>query len=330
MVVKRVRKLPAARSRSAARRLAAQTRKPYSLAAGVSQTRLSEFIHCPQAALYTFQGWHSPTTKESLAFGGLVHDLNEGLYKRVRAGGPLASGDPDLVRKYIASATRAWRKRTTGWSSPAEAQTVELCIAKANAVYPGYCAKWSKDFDPTRWRELEGEFDVSWRGFRLKGRIDGVIVIDDELWILESKTTGRIDGSLDDALTFDFQTLFYVTAAEVALEQPVAGAIYNVIRRPGHKLKQGESLPRYTARVAAEVEKDPDRFFKRFELTFSLKRRERFEQELSWKLLAFGEWCKSGGALTWKDERACRGRWNCDWLDACSSGSMAGYREEGE
>jgi hypothetical protein len=314
MGVRRVGRKKAARARP--------KRPAYSLEGGVSQTRVAEFVHCRRAAKFNLDGWASPTTKESLAFGGLVHELNEGLYERVRAG--KMTGEPAQVRRFMTATFRAWRKKAAGWTSPAEAQTVEKCVAKATAVYPGYCAKWKKDFDPKIWRELEGEFDVEWRGFRLKGRIDGILEVKGKLWILETKTMGRIDEALSDSLGFDFQTLFYITAAEVAVGRPVEGAIYNVIRRPGHKQKDGESLPKFVARVAKEVEKKPDHFFKRFELTYSPHRRKIFEAELEMKLNAFGAWLRDGGP-TWRDERSCRGRYNCDWLDACSSGSMSGY-----
>lgn len=310
--------------------------EPYRIEKGVTQSLLGTWVNCRQAARYYLDGWRREETKETLAFGSLWHHLLEGLHDAIMHGDMTL----EYVDDYCMSAVKSFRKRAAGWTSPVEAQTMELVIAKAMALFSMYCRRYAADFDATLWHEVESVFDVNWRGFRLRGRVDGIRRISKQrklAWVLETKTMEQIGKALEDMLTFDFQSLFYVTAASQRMKRRAAGVIYNVVRRPAHKPKSGEPLPAYTLRLQALVEKDPEHFFKRFEVQFAPDDRRRFEDELEAKLRAFRAWvgaCDDPDKYaptcwTWRNERACRGRGTCDWLDACSSGDMVGYEPGG-
>jgi hypothetical protein len=76
--------------------------------------------------------------------------------------------------------------------------------------------------------------------------------------------------------------------------------------------------------LQGEIIKDPDHFFKRYEIVYSHEDFQRFEYELMSKLAEFRAWLH-GELPTYRNEKACTGKFNCPFLTACSTGSMVGY-----
>lgn len=86
--------------------------------------------------------------------------------------------------------------------------------------------------------------------FRLKGKVDLVVQIDGELWIVEHKTsTATTVGDLE-RVGIDAQVLTYADCIGREVGTPVAGVIYNVVKRCQLRLKQSETPAEYTNRVA--------------------------------------------------------------------------------
>ena len=316
---------------------------PYGIKDGVTQSLLGNWGRCTRAARFSLDGWKPNELKQTLAYGSFWHKLLEELYIKVKLG----VGREELIETHFEEVAKEWVKSRKTWTSTMELSSVHFLIAKARALWPGYCNHWESDFDPNKWFSLEAKFDVMWEGFRLRGMIDGVMVIEvkvrgkttTDIWLLETKTKGQIDSALDDLLSFDFQNGFYITAAEVLLLEllkgmDIKGVLYNIVRRPAHKLltdkKTGkkETLPQYTARVAEDVAERPNHFFMRSEIIYTKAERKLFKQELLWKLQEFKMWL-DGDLHTYRQQQGCAGKFRCDFLSACASRRMIGFTHQG-
>jgi hypothetical protein len=291
--------------------------KEYSIDEGITQGMLASFSSCRQQCRFMLSGWEKRgAEKVSLIFGALFHSILEQHYKTVAA-----HQQPQTLEAKVKVWMQAEGKRF------ANQQAVADALGFLTALWNPYLEFWTRDDSVKNWVAVEGEFRVEYQGFLERGKRDGVYENKRSLlWLLESKTKSRIDEEvLSDTLIFDFQNLYYVTSLEYELARPVGGVLYNVIRTP--QLKQGktESKSAFVQRIKEDIEKQPEHYFKRYELIYPKELKERFKQELRVKLRLFKEWVESDFALTYKNENACSGKWTCEFLQACSQNGLAGY-----
>lgn len=88
------------------------------------------------------------------------------------------------------------------------------------------------------------------RTFFLSGKIDGLVELDGEIFLLEHKTTGCMDGDYLEKLWMDFQLLLYAYALEHFEGIKVAGAIYNILVKAKLRQGQGETTLEFEQRAA--------------------------------------------------------------------------------
>jgi hypothetical protein len=300
--------------------------KDYRIEDGVTQSILGDWQDCRERSRLKLNLWASFKTKDALIFGGLWHWLMHQSYDLIRTQGQVYGLD-SLLEQWCAENA----------SVMADAQEMEKMLAWAEALYDPYWEFWVEDFDRD-WLSLESTFDVEWQGFRLRGQRDGVYNVagrkrkgrptpKPKPWLLETKTAGQINpDTMEEVLAFDFQNLYYVTASEAELGQPIAGVLYNMVRKPQLRQKKGESFAEYAVRMKEDVRERPKFYFHRFEVAYSKQRKEQFAGELHQKLVLFREWVV-GKRATYKNEGACRKRWNCEFIGACAQGSMSGYTQ---
>lgn len=88
------------------------------------------------------------------------------------------------------------------------------------------------------------------RSFILGGKVDGVVHIEGEgYFILEHKTTSRLDAGYLDKLWTDMQIQLYASYIRPN-DEPIAGVIYNILEKPALKMKMGETDAEFQARLA--------------------------------------------------------------------------------
>lgn len=292
----------------------------------ISCSRLLDWQDCRQRAQYKADGWTSPRPRAALDFGTLFHSFLQDLYDRVHR----KEITRPLTAKQLASlfdvlSEDSLENLFSHVSSAEEVQQIEDMIVVAKPLFVAYCMNYPKDFQPGRWVGTELSFKTKWKGYTLHGRIDGVLKIKNKLWLLETKTKGRIEeGVLTDALAFDFQSLFYILCAELERKQKVQGVLYNVVRRPGLKQKKTEIVQGLVDRISEDIQERPEHYFKRYEIKFDRATRQSFEQDLGHKVSEFTAWLE-GRIPTYKNEASCTGKWTCEFLSACASRSMAGF-----
>lgn len=90
---------------------------------------------------------------------------------------------------------------------------------------------------------------ASSRTFLLGGRVDGIVKTEDGYFILEHKTTSRLDAGYLDKLWTDMQIQLYATYLKPHGED-IRGVIYNILEKPTLKQKMGETAEEFELRKA--------------------------------------------------------------------------------
>ena len=88
------------------------------------------------------------------------------------------------------------------------------------------------------------------RTWQLAGKVDGVVDINGSLYILEHKTTSRIDDAYIKRISIDRQIMLYARAIEMDLGRPVIGAVYDIMKKSGLRMSKGETEAEFQARYA--------------------------------------------------------------------------------
>jgi len=283
----------------------------YKITDGVTQSLLSAWVNCRQYARFYLQGWEQDYPKRALQLGSLMHNALEGWHGEKKQKLP----------------AKLWRAKAL--KDGDDAQAIENDISTVSVLLKGYIDKWQKKDKKKKFKRVEGLFDEKWRGFRLRGKVDGVYEIGKKLWLLETKTTSRIDeAALKTYLQIDFQSLFYILAMEQVLDRPIAGVMYNLIRKP--QLKMGNALPKlHWNRVAEDIASRPAFYYVRLETRMTRSRIAMFEMQLHEKLRDFRFWANDA-LPTYRNESACRSPWTCRYLKACGDNCMTGYKKTGK
>lgn len=181
--------------------------------------------------------------------------------------------------------------------------------------FPVYVEFWSKHRDVTEKTPLlqEQVFCVpyqlpSGRTVYLRGKWDSVDLLGSgkgqAIYLKENKTKGEINEfQLRRQLTFDLQTMMYLVALRhqpdlhpkingtAGMGRPVAGVIYNVVRRPlsggkgnirphqATKTKPAESLADYYKRLQDVIKEEPSYWFMRWRVEVSPRDVELFRRQ---------------------------------------------------
>lgn len=248
---------------------------------GVTYTFLSNFLQCREAARLEYvEGLTQAGMIAPLEFGQLFH-LGFEL---------LAAGRPHTD---IHQVTKDYVDRRIKFDKFKGRDKTEFLRLKAicDVMFPLYAAYYQSPLsatsgDPTprgvefhndtvnvaqeRPFVLEHTLPVSGRTVPMNGRFDGILRLgrQQRLYLMENKTKSQIDSDgLTAYLPFDLQTMIYCFALEKEYKEPVAGIIYNVVKRPGHKHNPDkESLEEHAARVGEIVAENPHEFFMRWHI----------------------------------------------------------------
>lgn len=294
---------------------------------GVTQSILATWKLCRIESFLRLNEWEViGADKKALTIGNMFHDMDEAYINTL-----MSQKERDFSEIYIPTTqiVEEVRLKYLEKKENNDPQVVEDWSAIFHSLFPGYVEHWQRSDIEKEWIEVESKFDVEFEGYRLRGKRDGVYRSKSgKLYQKESKTFTRYsEDILFDKLSFDFQNLFYITATEIELGEPVAGVLYNMLRKPGQKQKKEEMYDEYIARIEKEIGKDPKHYYKRPEIFYSEERKALFRQELKMVLEDFHKWL-DGESNTYKTERACDRNWgSCEFLSACAAMNTVGYQQ---
>lgn len=88
------------------------------------------------------------------------------------------------------------------------------------------------------------------RSFVLAGKVDGIVRIGGEYFILENKTAGQLDADYLERLWTDFQITIYAHYIEQTMGIPITGILYNVLVKAKLQQSKGETEEEFQARRA--------------------------------------------------------------------------------
>lgn len=148
----------------------------------------------------------------------------------------------------------------------------QMLVREACVLVPHYIAI-NKNSN-IKYIAQERVFDIPYKSvttgkiIRLRGRRDEEFIRNKKLWLQENKTKTTIDeNKIIMTLPHDLQTMLYIySMTHDYPDKPIGGVLYNVIRRPSTKQSAKETELQYLQRLSATVAKDPEHFFKRYEV----------------------------------------------------------------
>jgi hypothetical protein len=88
------------------------------------------------------------------------------------------------------------------------------------------------------------------RSFVLAGKVDGLVRVGGEHFILENKTAAQVDGDYLEKLWTDFQITIYAHYIEQTMGIPITGILYNVLVKAKLQQGKGETEEDFQARRA--------------------------------------------------------------------------------
>jgi len=201
---------------------------------------------------------------------------------------------------------------------------------RAVAMCEAYIKEWGQPDKEWDYIENEIKWTVDCGEYTITGRIDAIVREREtgQLWVVDHKTTSKVDMGFVDGLARRIQTRLYCYVGIKALKQKVAGIIYNVLEKPGLRRLQANSRrlqpeddEQFIARLGDWYDKELR--FSRFVRPIDQRDGEPTLQEVyeSYKLL---EYIKARDYWQPNDGQCHAYNRRCDFLSICESGGVPG------
>lgn len=259
----------------------------------LTNSRRTCFQRCRREHFYSYEIGRRPlTTANALGFGTLFHIAMEAWWNAWKENQGKGARDP------LEDALAALRAAYVDLGDENH-EITPYDVARIEALVRGYDVRWTHQMGEIRVIDVETRFvcrmtnpgtGASSRTWELAGKLDVIVEIAGETWIVEHKTTASDIAPEKDywlRLRIDGQVSTYYEGA-AALGHHVVGCIYDVVQKPGHqpykatpeekrKLKkdgtpykstrlEDETPDDYLARVTDAIATDPHRYYQRGEV----------------------------------------------------------------
>lgn len=169
----------------------------------ISFSRLSTFLNCKREFYFKYiLGLKSQDTTKSLAIGKIVHDILHEVYKNE---GIISAETIDYITGMANNLIFG------GSNSFSEQEKNDVVYAAVNLI-EGYLKEYNDEKIEIKDSELElyKNYTTSKHNpFTLYGRIDAIGIINNSLWQIEHKTTGRYDNLYLNGLRGSMQNKLY-------------------------------------------------------------------------------------------------------------------------
>jgi len=310
---------------------------PYSVIDdGVTQGLLAIFLECRvKAKLNIFGHWTSVKSSVPMDWGNMFHSCVEQHYTGIR------DGNGKSPQELIADVAYDFEERERYKGVPPSAereQDIERMFSLLDVMFPAYVKFHTAKDKKKKWIALETDYRALYQctdgakifNVWLRGKIDGVFKQGKDTYGQDTKTKGRIESMIIELLAMDLQMGFYDHGYKKITGKYPAGWIYDIIRRPEHKVSAKESIDKFKERLAADVADRPDHFFKRLSFTFSDTERARHLLDLNGALADFAKWL-SGALPTYHNSTSCKTPYGtCKYLPICANGDYSQFHQREE
>lgn len=235
---------------------------------GFTQSETTLWDNCGEAWYLRYNMMLSKKNQFSwaLTYGSWIHDALEGFYK---SGGKLKQWNPkvdlSLLKKLKQDEMESY------WKAVGQAQV---------DVYFNHYKNDFKHFDINP-KLVETIIETEYQGVRLKGMVDLPVKLDGGYYIMDHKTTSRIDKKVLMGWDFRFQFMFYVWLAKRQWpDLKIKGFIPNAIKKPEIKLKVNESHFEFAERVRMDMRDRCELYFWRDTCIIKKDDMDHFEREI--------------------------------------------------
>lgn len=202
------------------------------------------FRDCRKAVFWRYVQELVPIERDrNLSFGTLVHDCLR-TWHQMRDFAPVQS---IIDAAYADRTNRLEQKRVWHY---------------ATAMMLAYAKRYAREEFEVVLLEHGFECDIvnprtgkASRSFRIAGKVDGVIRIEGQYYLLEHKTASVVDRDYLEQLWTDFQITLYSHYLEKQLGIRIAGVLYNVLIKTKLEQRSGETEAEFEARRAELIAK---------------------------------------------------------------------------
>jgi len=274
---------------------------------GIRQSTLTKWLICREAArLSTCQCWRRVGLKEPTTYGSIMHECIK-IANKSHHGISLEEAKecvPGIVDQAVSVYKKEFKTLTTQ-----DHDMIERSASLILYFFQEYLDRWWSIDGTRHWVKIEDKFCVPFKmadgeTVFLTGTYDGAYKSkkSDELWLFETKNKRTWDGEkLGCILPFDIQVSIYLTALKRLEKLTPVGCDYNILRRPGEKIKKNESISQFAERVADCMKDDPSKYFERINLKFTRSELLMMEERTAALVTEFYDWWKRIGCKTAKD-----------------------------
>jgi len=243
----------------------------------------------------------------------------------------------------LTAANKEMQKLVTVGGSAIESTTgVEIVAATIKGMLHGYHEKYhAKDFKTWKIIKMQHEFcikDLFGSGVDFTGFIDGIIEIKSGplkgIWILENKTTKDLAYYSVETVKANNQTRGYIWAARKDLGIKARGIIWNAIRKPSKRLKQGQTTEQYSKELVEDYKARPDFYFFREQLIINSDAIKQWEDEMTCLMRDYHSCLVNGPknvSVWYRNTQLCDMYGGCEFTALCNRGekrtTLALYKE---
>jgi len=268
----------------------------------LTHTRIQTRKNCPKMDYWrNIRGLVPIVKKKSLNIGGAFHK--------------------GMETRSVEKAVTYLRNQLLYPQDQQEADELEIAAATVEAMVSGALEKWPA-FERGH-RELKFEIPVmnpktnsSSRSFRLGGKTDELVQLDDGTWwIVEYKTASQIGQAYVDRLDLDSQITTYIYGLQRHLDIMISGVFYRVVRKPSIRQNKNETLDQFRQRIIRDYQERKDFYFYEFQLYRSQADLDEFEKEL-WAFTQEYLFAKRSG-VHWKNTSKCTKFGGCPYMPLC-------------
>lgn len=284
-----------------------------------SHTRLQTYLTCPRSFKHYYLV-KARTRKRPLYFvlGEAIHKYIEMYYRTKDIA--LAKRQVEMIYKAV----------DTALLNREEIHDLEVDRNTALGIAEAYPLFYKSDFDEFKNFLTEQKFSIPLTGNDTYGGILDALLQDQAgaWWILETKTTSAqaINADYFEKVKIDSQVAGYMEGAKQILGEYPAGVIYNVIKKPSIRLKNGESLADFQRRIFHEytkmaVEKN---YFMRQQLMVATHRLESWLNDTKQLTASISEAVAKKSSFWPMNTGACQAKFgSCAYLPACTTGKYS-------
>ena len=328
---------------------------------GISQSMLQAWLSCKKKVHLSLEGWQHELPKESLIFGSLYHDILEHHYNSIiQNKKPLENIDEflsewktEILKKETIDAQRL--EFFQAMAKQLFSEYIKFWKEDLKRNWIGLETKFDVKFNDIRLRGMrDGVFRNKKKELWLLETKTKSQFSEDELTkaldfdfqnlyyitATEAETGEEVQGVLYNIIRKPQSKAREIPVRDndgfkIVLDKKSKERIYLKTGKPRQQggdnffLKTRPETPKeFGERISKDIEDRPEFYFVRYQITYSKRQKQLFKEELTKMLGDFEEWfySKDRASRSYRgNSQACYGRFACEFLQMCGSGSSVGY-----